>query len=260
MELPEKPVMIKVNHKGKGGDAMPASMNLEKLIAERTQANDVKFPIPDDELCARFGRVSTAMVNDVLREMGFLYQTLPNNILPLKDGMKVCGVAFTVKGCKNLDLTDEMEQRAKMLESIPKDSVCVWDTSGDDESAQWGEIMTMASKKRGCRGAVVDGGVRDTDKVLEQDFPVFCKYRSSNGMLGRFRMVGYQIPIMIGNVHIYPGDFVCADIDGCIIIPRKLTYDVLLRAEEILENEKEIKQMVQKGVTPTEVVKNGGYF
>lgn len=221
---------------------------------------DVKFPVSDSEICERYDKVSTPMINDVLREMGMLYQTLPNEILPLREEMKVCGIAFTIKGSKNLDQTNEMTQRAQMLESIPENSVCVWDTSGDNESAQWGEIMTMASKKRGCRGAIVDGGVRDTNKVLEQDFPVFCKYRTSSGMLGRFRMIGYQMPVMIGNVHIYPGDIVCADIDGCIVVPRKIAYEVLVRAEQILENEIHIKEMVESGITPTEVVKNGGYF
>jgi len=218
------------------------------------------FPISEKELCDRYENVTTAMVNDVLREMGYLYQTLPNNIMPLRDDMKVVGIAFTIKGSKNLDITDEMVQRAQMLESIPPDSVCVWDTSGDDESAQWGEIMTMAAKKRGCRGAIVDGGVRDTNKVLAQNFPVFCKYRSSNGMLGRFRMIGYQIPIRIGTVNVHPGDIVYGDIDGCIVIPRAIAYEVLIRAEQIRDNEVEIKKMVSSGVSPRVVVEKGGYF
>lgn len=235
-------------------------MNLENLVKERLSRGTAKLPISDKEICDRYEKISTAMVNDVLREMGYLYQTLPNDILPIRDDMKVAGIAFTIKGSKNLDLTNEMEQRAEMLEQIPAESVCVWDTSGDDESAQWGEIMTMASKKRGCRGAIVDGGVRDTDKVLKQNFPVFCKYRSSNGMLGRFRMIGYQMPIMIGNVHIYPGDIVFGDIDGCIVVPRAIAYEVLLRAEQVRSNEDEIKKMVSSGATAIEVVKKGGYF
>ncbi len=235
-------------------------MKLEKLRNERLNHGIAELPISDKELCDRYEQVSTPMVNDVLRELGLLYYTLPHDILPLRDEMKVCGAAFTIKGAKNLDLTDEMIQRAKLLEEIPEDSVCVWDTSGDDESAQWGEIMTMAAKKRGCRGAIVDGGVRDTNKVLEQNFPVFCKYRSSNGMLGRFRMIGWQLPIQIGRVQIFPGDILFGDIDGVIVVPRALAYDVLLRAEEILRNEVSIKEMVQNDVKPTEVVKNGGYF
>lgn len=235
-------------------------MDLDQFTASREKHEIVKLPIPDKELCERYEQVFTSAVNDVLREMGLVYQTLPTDILPLKDEMKLAGIAFTVKGSKNLTLTSEMEQRAKMLEALHEDSVCVWDTSGDDESAQWGEIMTMASKRRGCRGAIVGGGVRDTDKVLEQDFPTFCKYRTSNGMLGRFRMIGWQMPIKLGDVMIYPGDVMFGDIDGVIVIPRSVAYDVLIKSEDIKENEKEIKQMIVDGLTPSEVVKRGGYF
>ena len=235
-------------------------MDLEKLIAGRSNRGTEPLPISDAELCRRYGAVSTPMVNDVLREMELLYQTLPSNICPIKDNMKTAGIAFTIKGSKNLDIQDEMIERAKMLEAIEPFSVIAWDTSGDDESAQWGEIMTMAAKKRGCLGAVVDGGVRDTNRVLEQKFPVFCKYRSSNGMLGRFRTIGYQIPVMIGQVQIYPGDIILGDIDGCIVVPRGIAMEVLERAEMIRDNEVEIKKMVESGVKPTEVVKNGGYF
>lgn len=235
-------------------------MNIEKLIDSRDRKTLCELSLPDEELCRRYEGVTTPMVNDVLREMELLYQTLPNNICPLRDDMKVAGIAFTIKGCKNLDIKDEMIERAKMLEAIPENSVIAWDTNGDDESAQWGEIMTMASKMRGCRGAVVDGGVRDTNRVLEQDFPVFCKYRSSNGMLGRFRTIGYQVPVMIGNVQIFPGDIILADIDGCIVIPRDIAVEVLERAEQIRDNETEIKKMVGSGMKPTTVVENGGYF
>lgn len=235
-------------------------MNLDGLIKERTGIKTEPFPISEKELCDRYEQVTTPMVNDVLREMQYLYQTFPNNLLPLREGMKVCGIAFTIKGSKNLSLENEMVERAKMLESIPNDSLVVWDTSEDDESAQWGEIMTMASIRQGCRGAIVDGGVRDTDKVLEQGFKLFCKYRTSNGMLGRFRLIGYQMPITMGKVMVYPGDVVMGDIDGCICIPREIAYEVLLRAEQIRDNEIEIKNMVNSGMTPTKVVENGGYF
>lgn len=220
----------------------------------------VPFPIPDEELCARYEAVFTAAVNDVLREEGLIAQTLPNDIMPLKDEMKVCGIAFTVTGCQSLATKNEMEERTRMLESIRPGNVVVWDTGRDSISAQWGEMMTKVSKKQGCRGAIVDGGVRDTRGVLAQNFPVFCRYRSSNGMLGRFRITGWQVPIMIGEVRIYPGDVVFGDIDGVIVIPRRLAYDVLLRAEAIRDNEVGIAQMIDSGMTPSEVVQGGGYF
>ena len=122
-------------------------MDINELAAVyKDSYADIKFPVSDTEICDRYEKVTTPMINDVLREMGLLYQTLPTNILPIRDDMKVCGIAFTIKGSKNLAIEQEMEQRAQMLESIGSDSVCVWDTSEDNESAQWGEIMTMAAK------------------------------------------------------------------------------------------------------------------
>lgn len=234
-------------------------MRLEEIEKARRTA-ERSFSISTEELCVRYEGVFTSAVNDVLREMGYLYQTLPQTISPLKDEMKTAGTAFTIKGSKNLRLEDEMPDRAKMLEAIRPGSICVWDTCGDDESAQWGEIMTMAAKKRGCRGAVVDGGVRDTNCVLREQFPVFCRYRTSNGMLGRFRMIGYQIPISIGGVLIRPGDVIFGDIDGVIVIPAEIAEEVLVKAEEIRDGEVTIKEMIQGGMAPTAVVENGGYF
>lgn len=218
------------------------------------------FHIPERELCSRYERLFTAAVNDVLRELGHLYCTLPYTIMPLRDEMKVCGIAFTISGEKSSDIEGEMERRAEMLDAIHPESVVVWETNNDDSSAQWGEIMTLAARKKGCRGAVIDGGIRDTDRILTQNFPVFCRYRSSSGMLGRFRMTGYQRKVTIGNVEIAPGDVVFADIDGVIIIPRELAYEVLIRAEKIGSNEEKIKEQVSGGVAPSEVVRGGGYF
>ena len=232
---------------------------MEEIKRERNKEQAV-LAVSDRELTERYEKVFTAAVNDVLREMNLIYQTLPNTIMPLKENMKIAGVAFTIKGSKNLSLEDEMIDRARMLEAIPKDSICVWDTSGDDESAQWGEIMTMASMKRGCKGAVVDGGVRDTDRILRLAFPVFCRYRTSNGMAGRFRMIGYQMPVRIGEVMIYPGDIIFGDIDGVIVIPRSIALEVLVKAEEIRDNEYRIKDMIEGGMQPVKVVENGGYF
>lgn len=235
-------------------------MQLENLKNARENSSQIQLPISDQELIERYEAVFTAAVNDVLREMGYLYQTLPSAIQGLTMEMHVAGIAFTIKGSKNLRIEDEMPERARMLDAIAPYSVCVWDTSQDDESAQWGEIMTMASMSRGCRGAIVDGGARDVDRILKLKFPVFARYRSSNGMLGRFRMIGYQMPIQIGGVNIAPGDVILADIDGAIVVPRALAMEVLEKAEAIRDNEVEIKKMVLSGLKATEIVERGGYF
>ena len=103
-------------------------------------------------------------------------------------------------------------------------------------------------------------GIRDTQAILEQQFPVFNQYRTSAGMLGRFRLHHYQQPIRIGEVTVHPGDWIFGDIDGVLCIPQALAFDVLAGAEKILSKETDIKEMVQRGLRPTEVVTRGGYF
>ncbi|NJL32416.1 MAG: hypothetical protein HC898_12815 [Phycisphaerales bacterium] len=108
--------------------------------------------------------------------------------------------------------------------------------------------------------AIIDGGIRDTQLILDQDFPVWSCYRTSNAMLGRFRMIGYQLPIRIGTVNIYPGDIVFADIDGAVIVPRKLALEVLERAEKVRDEEQVYKQWIDQGMKPVDVVKERRLF
>jgi 4-hydroxy-4-methyl-2-oxoglutarate aldolase len=218
------------------------------------------FPIPVAEMRERYLKLYTGAVNDVLR---FNYQmhatSLPATFTPLREEMKLVGLAFTVKGGPDITTEGEFEMRAEMLEALHEDAVVVWDCTGDTVTSQWGEVMTMAAMKIGCRGAVING-IRDTQAILDQGFPVFHKYKANTGMLGRFRLYHYQRPVLMGEVIVKPGDWVFGDIDGVISIPQGIAYDVLIAAEKLLVKEDDIRGMVESGMTPTEVVKNGGYF
>lgn len=218
------------------------------------------YSLPVKTVRERYLKVYVAAVNDVLRmEYGLLYQSLPGEYRPLRDDLRMAGVAFTIKGMPSLKTDGEMERRARLLEALPEDSVAVWDCTGDRATAQWGEVMTMAAKRRGCRGAVVNG-VRDVERILPQNFQVFYRYRSPSGMYGRFCIVDHQIPVLIGETLIHPGDFIVGDMDGVVVVPRKLVVEVLEKAEAVLGREVEVKGWVKEGLEPTEVVRRGGYF
>jgi regulator of RNase E activity RraA len=79
-------------------------------------------------------------------------------------------------------------------------------------------------------------------------------------MKGRFRITSWQERISVGGVAIAPGDLIFADIDGVIVVPRDRAYDVLIAAEQIKRNEVGIREMINDGATPRDVVERGGYF
>ena len=185
---------------------------------------------------------------------------LPSEIMPLRDEMTVCGEAFTVKSAPNVMIEGEMTFRAQMLDEMKPGGLVVWDTSGDTEASLWGGVMTATAISKGIRGAVIAGGIRDTKQILEQKFPLFYKYRTSNGSLGRCMITHYQVPVKIGKVTVRPGDIIFGDIDGVLCIPREIAYDVLLRAEGIERNEVDIFSWVHQGDSIAEIIEKGGYF
>lgn len=235
-------------------------MKLDNLIRTRQHIPDEPFPIPVEELCKRYEKLYTGCINDVMRELCLIDQNLPSDIMPLRDEMTVCGEAFTVKSAPNVMIEGEMTFRAQMLDDFKKNNLVVWDTSNDVEASLWGGVMTATAISKGIRGAVIAGGIRDTKQILEQNFPIFYKYRTSNGSLGRCMITHYQVPVKIGKVTVRPGDIIFGDIDGVLCIPRRIAYDVLLRAEGIERNEIDIFSWVRQGDTISEIIDKGGYF
>lgn len=235
-------------------------MNLEKLIESREYVSKKEFPVSDGEILSRFEQLYTGAISDVLREFCLLNQALPWHIKPLREYRSVAGFAFTVKSAPNVMIKGEMDYRTKMLDELGENHFVVWDTSNDEEATLWGGVMTATAKGKKVKAACIDGGIRDTHQILEADFPIFYKYRISNGSLGRCLITHYQVPILIGKVVIRPGDIVIGDIDGVIVVPRDIAYDVLIRAEEIKANEKKIFSWVHSGQTIKEIKEKGGYF
>jgi 4-hydroxy-4-methyl-2-oxoglutarate aldolase len=235
-------------------------MNLEKVSRMLEDIPDNGFPVDEKELLTRFEQLYTGAVNDVLREFCLLNQSLPGHILPLREYRTIAGFAFTVKSAPNPRVSSEMEFRTQMLDAMHEGAFVMWDTSHDEAATLWGGVMTATAKGKGIKAACIDGGIRDTHQILEADFPVFYKYRSSNGSLGRCLITHYQVPILIGKVLIKPGDIILGDIDGVLVVPRAIAYDVLVRAEEIKENEKKIFSWVHEGQSIHDISEKGGYF
>jgi regulator of RNase E activity RraA len=234
-------------------------MKLEKLIEAHERISTRELPIPAKELLARFEQLYTGAISDVLREHALVDQSI-GQLVPLRPERTVAGFAFTVKSAPNLKITGEMTFRTTMLDAMGADAFVVWDTSNDEKATLWGGVMTATALGKGVKAALIDGGIRDTHQILEKDFPVFYRHRIPNGSLGRCLITHYQDPIMIRGVLIKPGDVVLGDIDGVVVVPRDLAYEVLVRAEEIRANEKKIFTWVADGQTAREITEKGGYF
>ena len=203
----------------------------------------------------------TAVVGDIMDQMGLLHQFLPARIQPLRDDMVVVGRAMTVLEAdtpEGSELDDEDPALSQpfgvMLEALDDlkvDEVYLC-TGASPSYALWGELMSTRAIQLGAAGAVVDGYSRDTPGILELGFPTFSYGRYAQDQAPRGKVVDFRVPLEIGGVHVESGDIVFGDLDGVCTVPKAAEEEVIRRALEKARGEKLVKKAIEGGMSARE--------
>lgn len=117
------------------------------------------------------------------------------------------------------------------MEDVQPGDFVVIDASGVD-SGLMGSSNTLDGLKRGARGYVSNGGVRDTDEIILQKVPFWSAMVSQSMVQYRLKYDAKDIPVTVGGVRVCPGDLVMADGDGVIAVPRKVALEVARWADQ----------------------------
>jgi 4-hydroxy-4-methyl-2-oxoglutarate aldolase len=213
----------------------------------------------DSELFALITReLYTPVVGDILDDLGFMRQFLPQPIQPLREEMKLAGRAMPVV---MIDVFGKQKKPfgllTEALDQLQPGEIYLA-SGGDMRCAYWGEILTATAKKRGAVGAVINGFHRDTPKVLEQNWPVFSRGRFAQDSAVRTQVVDYRCPIEIGQVAVQPDDLIFADLDGVVIVPKKVEAEVIEGALAKARGEKLVRKEIEAGMSSTAAFKKYG--
>jgi 4-hydroxy-4-methyl-2-oxoglutarate aldolase len=125
--------------------------------------------------------------------------------------------------------------------------VAVVGTQKSIRNAPWGELLSTASRARGARGAIVDGLVRDVQKIEELGFPVFASGIKPVDSLGRGCVTAYNVPVECGEVVVHPGDFIFADFDGVVVVPKAVVTEVIELAADKVRRENSSRAELMQG-------------
>lgn len=99
-----------------------------------------------------------------------------------------------------------------------------------------------------AKGAVINGFYRDTPMVLEQHWPVFGRGRYAHSGV-RTQVADYRCTIEIESVWITPGDLIFGDLDGVLVIPKKVEREAVLRALNKARGEKLVRKEIENGMS-----------
>jgi len=192
---------------------------------------------------------SAALPTATLHEASGRDGALPAAIKPVGPSMRLCGPAVTVSSPAG----DNLSIHEALYMAEPGDVLVV--KTGDKDYGYWGEIMTVAAQVRGLGGLVIDGGVRDRDRLIELGLPVF-----SNGICIRgtgkdpSAPASINLEIQIGDVAIAPGDVVVGDADGVVVIAQSRLAEVVTAARDREEKEQTWLESLRAGVRTLDLI------
>jgi 4-hydroxy-4-methyl-2-oxoglutarate aldolase len=216
------------------------------------------------EIVERVSRLQTAIVCDVYDERGWDPRAVrPDLHRVTAHGVPLVGFAATIVGRQErFDGPD----RAKLAaaDALPPDSVAVWSGTDAGHYCLFGDLIAATMQGRGCRGAIVDGGIRDVAAIDATGFPVQARHVTPLQGLGRWRVteVGGRVtlPSAYGDpITVRPGDLVFGDADGVVVVEAERIDEVVERAEAILAAEAEARALSEEGMSASEMLEKFGH-
>ncbi len=156
------------------------------------------------------GQVGTATVHEAIGRVGFVGV----HIRPIQQDVKIAGSAVTVLSHPG----DNIMIHAAVEVCRPGDVLVVVNTAPSTHG-MFGDLLAGSLMTHGVRGLVIDAGVRDTADLRSMGFPVWSQYVSCQGTV-KSTPGSVNVPVVLGGITIQPGDVVCADDDGVVVVAR----------------------------------------
>ena len=200
-------------------------------------------------------RLTTCNISDSLDKFGYRDQVAYQRLVSLRPNDRVMGRARTVRFEEDLNPNPEnpYDDMIAFIDTVAPGEIVVIATGRSNRTAFWGELFSAAAKARGALGMITDGNIRDTDKILAVDFPVYSISHRPLDYRGRMKVTEVQTTVVIEGVEIHPGELLMADNDGVVVIPREIEDQVLNAARTRVMTESTVLSELQAGSTLREV-------
>jgi regulator of RNase E activity RraA len=205
------------------------------------------------DLTARLAQLDSCAVSDALDKLGLA--GVASGLERLATDKRISGRVVTVK----LEADDGRPAASRHLGTTaveaaqPGDVIVIEQRTGID-AASWGGNLSFAAQLRGVAGVIVDGPARDIDEAQGYGFPLFARSRTPHTARGRIVETGTNVPIVVSDVTVSPGDFVVADGTGVVFIAAREIEAVLEAAEAVAARERVMVAALREGVPVTQVM------
>ena len=184
-----------------------------------------------------FGSIDTSSVHEALGRHGFVGA----HIRPIQQDLRIAGSAITVL----VHPGDNIMIHAAIALLEPGDVLVVASTA-PSTNALFGELMATSTVARGGVGLITDGAVRDVEEIRAMGFGVWSQHVGCQGPM-KTTPGSVNVPIVLGEQAVHPGDVVCADDTGVVVVPRLQAAEALEGARKRVAAEEGIRERLAAG-------------